>query len=78
MKQIKDKDLIVFLVAKGFEIQDIKKDKPRNRSLVYFKQNHELDKAILSFVNKTEIININEYQAAERRVTTLLCMQKDK
>lgn len=77
LKLITDKDLMVFLVAKGFEIKDIKKEKGRNRSLVYFTKNEQLKKAILTFVNKTETINIAEYQAAERRVKTLLCLQKN-
>lgn len=77
LKLITDKDLIVFLVAKGFNIEKIKKDKNRNRSLIYFKATNELETAILSFVNKTETINICEYQAAERRVKTLLCLQKN-
>lgn len=76
LKLITDKDLITFLVAKGFEIQKINKDKGRNRSLIYFEKTKALEKAILSYVNKTETINICDYQAAERRVKTLLCLQK--
>lgn len=77
LKLITDKDLIVFLVAKGFNIEKIIKDKKRNRSLVYFKESNNLEAAVLSFVNKTETINICEYQAVERRVKTLLCLQKN-
>lgn len=76
LKLITDKDLIVFLVVKGFEIKNIEKEKNRNRSLVYFKKTRELEKTILKFVNKTETINIGEYQAADKMVKTLLCMQK--
>ena len=76
LKLITDKDLIVFLVAKGFEIKNIEKEKNRNGSLVYFKKTRELEKTILKFVNKTETINIGEYQTADKRVKTLLCMQK--
>lgn len=77
MTLVTDKDLIVFLVSKGYKIKIIKRDKDRNRCLVYFDKTKELDTAILDFANKTETININEYQAAERRVKTLLCMQKN-
>lgn len=76
LEVITDKDLIVFLVAKGFKIKRVRKDRRGNRSLLYFEKSRHLEKAILAFVNKTEMININEYQAAERRVKTLLSMQK--
>ncbi|WP_425447714.1 DUF5659 domain-containing protein [Dethiothermospora halolimnae] len=76
LEVITDKDLIVFLVAKGFKIKRVRKDRRGNRSLLYFEKSRQLEKAILDFVNKTEMININEYQAAERRVKTLLSMQK--
>lgn len=76
LRKITDKDLIVFLVAKGFEIKDIKKERGKNRSLVYFSNCKELESAILAFVNKTEEVNIGDYQSAERRVKTLLYLQK--
>ena len=78
LRLITDKDLITFLVSKDFEIKNIKKDKNRNRSLVYFEKSKSLDEAILQFVNRTEEINIADYQASERRVKTLLCLKKNE
>lgn len=74
MKAITDKDVIVYLVAAGKEIVDIKKD--GNRSIVYFENNRDLEEAILRYINKNGEINIGDYIAAERRVKTMLCMQK--
>ena len=74
MKAITDKDVIVYLVAEGKLIVDVKKE--GNRSRVYFEDNSELDQAILRFINRTGEINISDYIAAERRVKTMLCMQK--
>lgn len=78
LKKITDKDLIVFLVAKNFEIQNIEKEVDRNRSIVYFEDSPELHKAILAYTNKTNDTNISlvDYMAAEKRVTTLLNLQK--
>jgi TRAP-type uncharacterized transport system substrate-binding protein len=74
--QITDKDLTVFLVASGHEIKKVQKDPERNRSLVFFEITNDLKDAILAFTNKSKVINIGDYQAAERRVKTLLSMQK--
>ncbi|MEW9123793.1 MAG: DUF5659 domain-containing protein [Thermotaleaceae bacterium] len=78
LKKMTDKDLIVFLVAKNFEIQNIEKEVDRNRSIVYFEDSPELHKAILAYTNKTNDTNISlvDYMAAEKRVTTLLNLQK--
>lgn len=78
LREITDKDLIVFLVAKGLKIIKIKKDPERNRSLVYFEDRGELENAVLAYTNKSEEINYGDYIAAERRVKTLLTMQKLK
>ncbi len=74
-KAITDKDVIVYLVAEGKQIVDVKKD--GKRSIVYFENNIYLDEAILRFINRTGEINIGDYIAAERRVKTMLCMQKE-
>ncbi len=76
MKEVTDKDLIVYLVAKGFEVKRIIKDPVRQRCLVYFDNSAELEKGILDFANKNTSINIGEFIAADRRVKTLLQMQK--
>lgn len=76
LKTITDKDLIVYLIAVGIEIEDIKKDKNFNRSIVYFKDDEKLRNAIIRYVNKSDDINIAEFLSAERRVKTLLCIQK--
>jgi hypothetical protein len=76
LKEITDKDLIVYLNAIGFQIKDIKKDKNQNRSIVYFEDTNELKEAIIRYVNKSDSINICEFLSAEKRVKTLLCMQK--
>lgn len=76
LREITDKDLMVFLVAKGLKIQQIKRDPDRNRSLVYFENTQELENAVLAYTNKSEEINYGDYIAAERRVKTLLSMQK--
>jgi hypothetical protein len=77
LKQITDKDLIVFLVACGLEIKQIIKDKRFNRSIVYFENSNNLEEHILKYTNKSVTINICDYISAERRVKTLLCMQKN-
>tara|TARA_B100000965_G_C19297692_1_gene628764 strand:+ start:112 stop:342 length:231 start_codon:yes stop_codon:yes gene_type:complete len=74
MKKITDKDLIVYLVGKGFMIK--KSEKDGNRSNVYFKQSKEIDEAILDYVNKADA-KYNEFQEAERRVKTLLCLNRN-
>lgn len=76
LKQITDKDLIIFLVAYGLEVKDIKKDSSRNRSWVYFEDTSELKDAILKYTNRSVEINLSDYIAAEKRVTTLLHTQK--
>ena len=77
LKQITDKDLIVFLVSCGLEIKQIIKDERFNRSIVYFENNNDLEEHILKYTNKSVNINICDYISAERRVKTLLCMQKN-
>lgn len=71
LKQITDMDLIVFLVAKGFEIEKI--NKQEKKTIFYFKETEEFKKSIIAFVNKTESINIGDILGAKRRVKTLLC-----
>lgn len=77
LKQITDKDLIVFLVACGIDIKQIEKDKKFNRSIIYFEDNENLNDYILKYTNKSVSINLCDYISAERRVKTLLCMQKN-
>ena len=74
LKSITDKDLIVFLVAYGLNIKEIKKD--GNRSLIYFEDTPILKDAILKFTNRSVEINLSDYIAAEKRVKTLLYTQK--
>lgn len=74
LKSLTDKDLIIFLVACGINIEDIKKD--GNRSLVYFENTDNLKESILNYANRATNINISDYLAAEKRVTTLLYTQK--
>jgi hypothetical protein len=76
LKGITDKDLMVFLVAKGLEIKKVKKDEGKNRSFVYFENTKDFEEAVLSFTNRKEQINVGDYIAAERRVKTLLNLQK--
>lgn len=76
LKVITDKDLMVYLIAVGIEIKDVKKDNNFNRSLVYFKNDEKLRKAIIRYANKSDDVNIAEFLSAERRVKTLLCVQK--
>lgn len=76
LKEITDKELIVFLVACGLNIKEIEKDKKFNRSIVYFEDNEKLKEYILKYTNRAVNINICDYMAAEKRVKTLLCMQK--
>ncbi|MCT4507843.1 MAG: DUF5659 domain-containing protein [Tepidibacter sp.] len=75
LKEITDIDLIVFLVTKGHLINKSKKE--GNKSIIYFEDNKELQKNILKFVNRNENINISDYQAAHRRVKTLLYANKN-
>ncbi|MGE5633240.1 MAG: DUF5659 domain-containing protein [Caulobacteraceae bacterium] len=76
LRLITDKDLIVFLVASGIEIRSIEKDPVYQRSNVYFDNTEKLNAAILNYTNKSTVVNIADYMAAEKRVKTLLCMQK--
>jgi len=76
LKEITDKDLIVYLAAIGVPIKEIKKDQHKNRSLIYFEDNNELKKSIIDYVNKTVNVNIVDFLSAERRIKTLLCLQK--
>lgn len=77
LKIITDKDLIVYLAAKGLEIKDIQKDPKGNRSLVYFNDDDSLRQSTINYANKSDSVNIAEIIAAERRVKTLLCLQKN-
>jgi hypothetical protein len=76
LKLITDKDLIVFLVASGMEIRLIRKDPVYQRSNVYFDNTERLDATVLNYTNKSTMVNIADYLAAEKRVKTLLCLQK--
>lgn len=76
IKKLTDKDLIVYLSATGHEIVGIKKEENCNRSVVYFNDTEKLNESILSYVNKTEKVNVADFLAAERRIKTLFCMQK--
>ena len=75
IKEITDIDLIVYLVLLGHRIIEIKKD--RNKSIIYFENNERLNSAILKFANKDDEVNIADYQAAHRRVKTLLYANKN-
>ena len=77
LKAITDKDLIVYLTAKGLEIKGIEREGGRNRSIVYFEDSNELRSSLINYVNKTDKVNIAEFISAERRIKTLLCMQKN-
>ena len=76
LTEVTDKDLMVFLVAAGFEIEHVKRDIVHSRSLVYFEKTEEFEKAMLRFANKDNMINYSDYAAADRRVTTILNMYK--
>lgn len=52
LRQITDKDLIVFLVACGIDIKQIEKDKKFNRSIIYFEDNENLNDYILKYTKK--------------------------
>lgn len=71
-REITDKDLMVYLVAKGFKIEKIKKD--GNKSIVIFQENKELEDATIKFVNRQDSVNIADLLAAEKRIKTILCM----
>lgn len=75
-KAITDKDLTVFLVAKGFTIAKVLPEAGRNRCLIYFEATKELEEAVLNYTNKSDVINYPEYIAAEKRVRTLLNVHK--
>lgn len=73
IKQITDMDLLVYLIAKNFKI--IKKEKNGKKTIFYFEETSELDSSILSFVNRSETINIADILGAQRRLKTLLCLE---
>ncbi|NEZ46489.1 hypothetical protein FDF74_04570 [Clostridium niameyense] len=73
---VTDKDLAIFLVMCGLDIIDIRKDKGHNRSLIFFHDNEELKKATLEYANKSKVVNVADYLAAEKRIKTLLYLQK--
>gem|GEM_PF-2349822 len=71
--EVTDKDLIVYLVANGYEIKHIIRDYMRPaRSKVYFDKTNSLSESITRFTNKNTSINFSDFIAAERRVNTLL------
>ncbi len=76
LKVITDKELMIFLVAKGFDIEKIEKEKGRDRSLVYFEKSKGFEAAILAYVNKSDP-EFTKYMEAEKRIKTLLCLQKN-
>jgi len=69
---ITDKDLIVFLVSSGLKIIDAQKENNTNHSVVFFEDNENLKKAKIEYVNRSKVINIADYIAAEKRVRALL------
>ena len=71
-RDITDKDLMVYLLAKGFQIENIKKD--GNKSIVTFKDHKALEEATIKFVNREDVVNIADLLAAEKRIKTILCM----
>ncbi|MGY5241168.1 DUF5659 domain-containing protein [Clostridium tertium] len=71
-RDITDKDLMVYLLAKGFQIENIKKD--GNKSIVTFKDHKDLEEATIKFVNREDVVNIADLLAAEKRIKTILCM----
>jgi len=77
-REITDKDLIVYLVANGVDILAIKKEQGKERSIIYFEDDDKLQQLIINFANKKDQINIAEFIATERRIKTLLCLQKTK
>lgn len=74
LKAFTDLNLIIFLVAKKHRVIKTKLD--GNKSLVYFENTKELEKDKLNFINGVDKINITEYQAAEKRVKTILYVNK--
>lgn len=72
-KEITDKDLLVYLIVKKFEIVETRK--AQNKTIFFFEDTNELNASILAFVNKSESINIGDILGAERRLKTLLCLQ---
>nr|WP_225908293.1 DUF5659 domain-containing protein [Clostridium botulinum] len=74
--KVTDKDLIIFLINYGLKIEDIKKS--GNKSLVFFKDTEELKKATLEYANRTFKVNVADYIAAEKRIRTLLYLQKQQ
>lgn len=77
LKSITDKDLIVFLTATGQEIKNIHRDKNGKKSIVYFEDNEELNDAIIRYANKKDLVNLCDFIAAEKRIKTLLYVQKN-
>lgn len=73
-KPVTDKDLMVYLVSIGHEIKRIKKE--GNHSIAYFENTLELSNSLIRFANKADTVNVADYTATERRIKTLLCMQK--
>lgn len=69
--EITDKDVIIYLVSRGFKIVHVKKDTQRNRSIIVFRNTKELDQAIIDYANKKGCINIADYIATEKRVRNL-------
>lgn len=77
LKPVTDKDLIVYLTAIGQEIKNVQKDKGGNKSIIFFEDNDNLKDAVIRYANRTDSINLCDFIAAERRIKTLLCVQKE-
>ncbi|MTI67833.1 MAG: hypothetical protein FH753_14705 [Firmicutes bacterium] len=75
--EITDKDVIVYLVATGFQIKKAYKDPKRNRSIVVFKNSKELNEAIINYANKKGKVNVANFIEAEKRVKNLFYLNKN-
>lgn len=75
---ITDKQLIIFLVCKQFQIKGVKRDPNGTKSILYFENTKELEQAILDYANKVGNVNISDFLAVEKRVNNLLYFNKAK
>lgn len=73
---ITDKQLIIFLVCKQFEIKGMTKDPKGTKSIIYFENTKELEQAILDYANKVGNVNISDFLAVEKRVNNILYFNK--
>lgn len=71
---ITDKETIIYLVAKGFNILNSYSD--GTKSIMEFEKTKEFKKAILDYTNQRGSINIADFLAAEKRVTNLIHINK--